>query len=383
MLSSDNNKKIIFLSAGEHSGDSHTSQLIKELKQQLPEFNYKFTGLGGDEMISQGLNPLYHIKDLAVVGITDVLKKYFFFRKVLNNSADIIKQTNPECVILTDYPGFNLRLAEKIRKFYNGKIIYYISPQLWAWNEKRIFKIKKNIDLMLTVFPFENDLYNKYGIKSIYCGHPLTKKIKDFLKNQPSDKDKSTDIKIVTLLPGSRENEIKTHLPVLINAADIIKKQYDIEVHISCASGMKPIFNEFANILKTYNVTENNIYELIYKSDAVLTKAGTSSLECSLIGTPNLVFYKTNYLNYHLLRPMVKVKYLGLTNILLNKQAVKEFIQNDFNAENIANETIKLIFDNSYRENMKKELAELWNLLGVYNTSEIAAKEIINHAGLK
>lgn len=383
MLSSDNNKKIIFLSAGEHSGDSHTSQLIKELKQQLPEHNFKFTGLGGDEMISQGLNPLYHIKDLAVVGITDVLKKYFFFRKVLNNSADIIKQTNPECVILTDYPGFNLRLAEKIRKFYNGKIIYYISPQLWAWNEKRIFNIKKNVDLMLTVFPFENDFYNKYGIKSIYCGHPLTNKIKDFLKNQSSEKDKSTEKKIVTLLPGSRENEIKTHLPVLINAADLIMKQYDIEVYISCARGMKPIFNEFANILKTYNVTENNIYELIYKSDAVLTKAGTSSLECSLIGTPNLVFYKTNYLNYHLLKPMVKVKYLGLTNILLNKLAVKEFIQNDFNAVNIANETIKLIFDNSYRENIKKELAELWNLLGVYNTSEIAAKEIINYAGLK
>lgn len=156
----------IFISAGEASGDLHASSLMKELKLQSPGTELIFNGPGGDLMKAEGLNVLYHVKDLATVGFAEVIKKYSFFRNALKNSAGYIKKNKPDAVILIDYPGFNLRLAEEIRPYYNKKIIYYISPQLWAWHEKRVRKVKKNIDLMMVVFPFEVDFYKKFDIKA-------------------------------------------------------------------------------------------------------------------------------------------------------------------------------------------------------------------------
>lgn len=158
---------------------------MQQLKVQMPDANVKFYGLGGDMMTAAGLDPLYHVRDLATVGFTDVIKKYGFFKNAIKESAEFIKQKNPDVVILVDYPGFNIRLAESIRKFYTKKIIYYISPQLWAWHESRVNKIRKYVDLMLVVFPFEVDFYGKHGVKAEFVGHPLVKKIKEFRESNP------------------------------------------------------------------------------------------------------------------------------------------------------------------------------------------------------
>lgn len=376
---SSQNSNSIFISAGEPSGDLHSSALMNELKAQLPGKNLDFNGLGGDLMISEGLKSLYHVKDLATVGFTDVIKKYSFFKKAIKQSAEFIRANSPDIVILVDYPGFNLRLAEEIRSFYNKKIIYYISPQLWVWHEKRVYKVKKYIDLMLVLFPFEVDFYSKYSVKAEFTGHPLVKRINDFKKQNPV---KASEVKTITLLPGSRKDEVKNHMPVLIDTIAEIRKHNKINVNISIAPGLDHVFDEFRDRLKDCNLTKENTYSLILQSDLVLTKAGTSTMECALLGTPYLIFYKTFPLNYYLLKPIVKVDKLGIVNILLGKDVVKEFIQNDFTAENLCKESLRLLEDNAYRAEMINSFKEAGSILGSKDASKEAAKLIIEAAGL-
>lgn len=375
-------KRSVFISAGESSGDMHASSLMKELKDRSPGTDITFNGLGGDMMISKGLNALYHTKDLATVGFADVIKKYSFFKKALKDSAAFIKQHNPDAVILVDYPGFNLRLAQEIRKFYTKKIIYYISPQLWAWHEKRVFKVKKYIDLMLVVFPFEVDFYNKYGVKAEFTGHPLISRIKEFTLHNPKKVKEFTEKKVITILPGSRKDEVKHHLPVLIEAIKLIKAKIDVDVNISIAPGMDKHFDEFKDRLKGYNLTKEKPYTLILNSDAVMTKAGTSTMECTLLGTPYLIFYKTFPLNYYLLKPIVKVDKLGIANLLLGKDAIKEFVQNEFTADKIASELLRILEDDKYKEKITNALKEVWEILGSKEASVNAAKLIKQTAGI-
>jgi len=381
-MSADNssqNSISVFISAGEQSGDLHSSALMKAIKLLLPGKNIRFNGLGGDMMISEGLNALYHVKDLATVGFTDVIKKYSFFKKAIRQSAEFIKNNNPDAVILVDYPGFNLRLAEEIRSYYDKKIIYYISPQLWAWHEKRVFKVKKYIDLMLVLFPFEVDFYSKYNVKAEFTGHPLVKRINEFINSNPK---KELNKKTITVLPGSRKDEVKKHMPVLIDAIKVIRENIDVDVNISIAPGLENVFKEFRDKLKDCNLTNENTYSLVLNSDLVLTKAGTSTMECALLGTPYLIFYKTFPLNYYLLKPIVKVDKLGIVNILLGEDVVKEYIQNDFTAENLCRESLKLLKDKSYREKMIDSFKKAAEILGSKDASMEAANLIINSAGL-
>lgn len=378
---SSQNKRSVFISAGEASGDMHASSLMHELKQSSPGIDFSFSGLGGDMMISEGLNELYHTKDMATVGFADVIKKYSFFKNALKKCAEFIRINNPDVIILVDYPGFNIRLAEAVREFYNKKIIYYISPQLWAWHESRVFKIKKYIDLMMVVFPFETDFYAKYGVKAEFIGHPLVGKIDQFIKDNPKENNNSNK-KTITVLPGSRKDEVKQHIPVLIEALKIIAEKTEIKVYISSAPGMTEYFSPYMEALKDYNVSTENPYSLILNSDIVLTKAGTSTMECTLLGIPYLIFYKTFPLNYYLLKPVVKVDKLGIANLLLKRDAVKEFIQKDFTPENVAEEALKILNDIDYRNRISNDLKEVWNILGSKNAPENAAKLVKEYAGL-
>lgn len=371
----------IFISAGETSGDMHASSLMKELKQQSPGIDFNFSGLGGDLMKAEGLNTLYHVKDLATVGFAEVIKKYSFFKNALKKSADYIKKNDPDAVILIDYPGFNLRLAEMIRPYFQKKIIYYISPQLWAWHEKRVHKVKKYIDLMMVVFPFEVEFYKKYDVKAEYTGHPLVGRIREFIRNNKK-KQQEENKKTITLLPGSRKDEIKKHLPVLIEALKIIRNSSSINVNISTAPGMKKFMAEFADELIEYNLSEENTYSLIMNSDLVITKAGTSTMECSLIGTPYLIFYKTYPLNYYLLKPVIKVDKLGIANLLLKKDAVKEFIQKDFTPQNIAEEALRILNNSDYRKMITEDLKKIWDILGNKDASKNAALLVKENAGI-
>jgi lipid-A-disaccharide synthase len=366
--------KSVFISAGELSGDLHGSDLMKELITQTPEYRLNFYGLGGEKMKSLGLNALYNVKELATVGFTDVVRKYGFFKKAINDCVKFIGENNPDTVVLIDYPGFNIRLAEKIRNFYTNKIIYYISPQVWAWREKRVEKIKKCIDKMLVVFPFEVEFYGRFGVDAEFVGHPLIKKIREFLAEYQTKSKMFGGEKIITVLPGSRKIEIKNHLPVIFRMLDQLKKEFDVKVNISKAPSVsEEVYKEFSSENKKYNLTGENVYKLVLNSDVVLTKAGTSSLECALIGTPHLIFYKTFPVNYFLLKPIVKVNYLGIVNILTREKIVNEFIQNEFNPEKILFEIKQILTSTHYREIMASKFRQVWELLGNKDASGSAA----------
>lgn len=370
-------KKTIFISCGEKSGDLHASSLIHELKK-INSSSTNFIGLGGDLMKTEGMDLLHHQSELSVTGYTDVLKRYPFFKRILNECIKHIKEKNPVAVILVDYPGFNLRLAEELRKFYRGKIIYYISPQIWAWNQKRVKQIKANVDKMLVVFPFEEAFYKKHKIDAVYIGHPLVTRIDEFLNNNRKEKKVFGESKVLTILPGSREHEIKNHLPILLDTAKQLKKEFDIEINISKLPELNPeYFEKFCSSDNDFKITEQNTYELILNSDAVMTKAGTSTVECALIGSPFLIFYKTNEVNYRLLKPLVKVQNLGMVNILAERNIVREFIQMDFTVNNLLLECRKLLTENNYRNEMIENFKEIRKILGSENAAKNAAT-IIN-----
>jgi len=344
--STHNTIKKIFISTGEQSGDLHTSALIKEFKKDLGTEQIRFYGLGGDMMSAEGVELLYHIRELSTIGFIDVIKKYGYFRKVLKECLKKVKEIVPDVVILVDYPGFNLRFAEELREFYDKKIIYYISPQLWAWHTKRVYTIKKCVDEVLTVFPFETVFYEKFGVNAVYVGHPLVSRIRRFLLENTRKKKIYGDTKIITILPGSRKDEITHHLPVLLETVQQLSKEFDLEVNVSKADGIdNSAFERFRQDLKPYNLTSENVYKMILNSDLVLTKAGTSTIECSLIGTPFLIFYRTFLLNYFLLKPVVKVNNLGMVNILAGENIIKEFIQHDFTVDNLLFESRKILTD--------------------------------------
>jgi lipid-A-disaccharide synthase len=372
-----NKGKIIFISAGEQSGELHGSALMRELRNLA---DISFFGLGGDMMISEGLNALAQIKDLAATGIAEVAKKYTYFRSVLKKSVTKVNEIQPDAVVLIDYPGFNMRFAEELRKTYRGKIIYYISPQLWAWHEKRVHSIKKNIDKMLVVFPFEVDFYKKFGVDAEYVGHPLVKKIGEFLRN--TQKNISHDsVKKITILPGSRNDEVKHHLPVLLDVIDMLRKDFKIEIYISRAQAIRDdIFDNLMQNVNDFKIIKTDLYTHILKSDLAMTKAGTSTMECSLIGTPFLIFYKTYPVNYYLLKPLVKIKNIGIVNILAGENIIREFIQKDFTNELIYTEAKRILTDKNYTQEIRSKLKYLWELLGSGDASLNAANRIYQTA---
>jgi len=368
----------IFISAGEQSGELHAYSLIKEIKTLAGDKGISFAGLGGDLMKSAGVELLHHISNLSTIGFVDVIKKYSYFKKILNDCTNYVKKNEPDAVILIDYPGFNLRFAEQLRKFYRKKIIYYISPQLWAWHKKRVYKVKKYIDKMLVVFPFEEKFYKNYDIDVTFVGHPLVTRIKEFLENNPKEKKVFGSEKVITFLPGSRKDEITNHMPVLIETAKQLSTRFDNKIYFSKAPGLdEKLFERFLPGLKEFNLTEEDIYKLVLNSDLVFTKAGTSTVECALIGTPFLIFYKTFPVNYFLLKPVVKVDRLGMVNILTDEMVIKEFIQNDFNSVNLLLEANRILSDEEYRNRIKSKLKKIWDILGNENASVNAARIIL------
>lgn len=366
-----------FVSAGEESGELHGAELIKEIKSQKSPNQVSFWGLGGSAMENSGVQVLYKSSELSTIGFIDVIKKLSFFREVLNNSLDCVRRVNPDCVILIDYPGFNLTFAKNLRKFYEGKIFYYISPQLWAWNENRVYEIKKYVDRMLVVFPFEVEFYSKFGIEAVYVGHPLVKRIRNFLNENERKKNIFGEDKTITILPGSRKDEIYNHLAILLRTANQLSREFDLKVNISKSKGIEDsVFKKFEKEFNKFNLTGENSYNLILNSDLVLSKAGTSTVECALIGTPFALFYKTFRLNYYLLRPFVKVDKLGMVNILAKEDLVKEFVQKDFNTYNLVKEARRILSDIDYRNRMINNLAKIWNILGNEDASKNAARII-------
>lgn len=366
-------KKRIFIVAGESSGDMHAASLMRELKEIIPGIS--FTGIGGGQMKKEGLDEIYNMKEVNFIGFSSVIKNFPAIKKILNDCVKNIKSTSPDAVILTDFPGFNLKLISEIGKFYKGRIIYYISPQLWAWHKSRVKTIKQYVDLMITVFPFEVDFYKNENVHAEFAGHPLIKKVNEFLsKNKKQKKDKFQ----IGLLPGSRSGEIERILPALVDASRLFKQRLDCEINLICSTNQtRSYYEAFAgkDINLIYDSDNKDLnYKTILDSDFIITKAGTSTMECALIGTPFCVVYKAGKINYVIGKRLIKVDNIAMPNILLGKNIVREFVQNEMTPENIFEEGEKVLMNKEYAAKMRNEFTKLRTLLTDRDASKNAAK---------
>lgn len=368
-------EKKIFIVAGESSGDFHAANVINELKRIRPEISV--TGIGGAELENAGVKLIHNFKEINFIGFTKVIKNLKKITTVLNDTVAKIKEQNPDIVILVDFPGFNLKLAEKIRAFYTGKIVYYISPQIWAWHYSRIKKIKKLIDKMLVIFPFEKEMYGKEGVESEFVGHPLNNRINEYLL---SNKKTESRTKIVSLMPGSRKEEIERIFPAFIETGNKLIKEFSCKINVICSENFKLEFYKKFKGTENFNFIINNSSESLYKtileSDLVITKIGTSSMECALLEVPFISGYKAGKMNYLIGKNLVRINSFAMINILLKRDAVKEFIQDEMTPENIFNEAKRILTDKKYSEQMKNDFKEMKKILTDKNASQNAAEII-------
>jgi lipid-A-disaccharide synthase len=368
-------EKKIFIVAGESSGDFHGANVIRALSRINPAISV--TGIGGAELESAGVKLIHNFREINFIGFTKVIKNLKKITGVLNDTVEKIKKQNPDIVILVDFPGFNLKLAEKIRAFYTGKIIYYISPQIWAWHYSRIKKIKKLIDKMLVIFPFEKEMYGKEDVAAEFVGHPLNNRINEYLQK---NKNSESDRKIISLMPGSRKEEIQRIFPVFIDAGKKLIKEFSAKINVICSENFSVSFYKSFKGTENFNFIINNSEETLYKaisgSDLVITKIGTSSMECALLEVPFISGYKAGKMNYLIGKNLVRIDNFAMVNILLKRTAVKEFIQDEMTSENIFNEAKKILTEKKYSDKMKNDFKEMKKILTDKNASENAAKII-------
>ncbi len=370
-----NKKDSIFIITGEQSGDSNASIIINELCKLNPDIS--LAGIGGNELEKTGIKLLYNYKEVNFIGLYSVLTNMNRIKKVLRNCIDYVKTHNPKLILLVDFPSFNLKFAEEIKKFYKHKILYYISPQVWVWNPKRIEKIKRYIDRMMVIYPFEVEFYKKHNFDVDYVGNPLINKIENFLK---TNKRITADKKIITLLPGSRDEEFKRNLYPLIEPVKKLKEIFKCEINLLLSPNIN--IDKYKNILEECSIEvkkyfEDEKFKLIFNSDLVITKFGTSSNECAFLETPFITIYKANPINYYIAKSLVKIKYVTLINIMSDSLIIKEFIQKDLTTKNICDESIKILNDEIYRAQMINKFREVKKILLEFPVKKSAA-EIIN-----
>lgn len=368
-----------YIIAGEASGDLHASNLVKNIK--LNDATAEIRGWGGDLMQQQGVQLVKHYRDLAFMGFAEVIQHLPEILRNISFCKNDILTFKPDLLILVDYPGFNLRIA-KFAKKAGFKVVFYISPQVWAWKSSRVQTIKEVVDKMLVIFPFEKDFYKKFNYPVDFVGHPLLDAIthspysskEDFLKtnNLPNKP-------IVALLPGSRHQEIENILPVM---CETTKRFPEWQFIIAGApSAHKEWYENFLRN-STIRIVYGKTYELLSHSQAALVTSGTATMETALWGVPEVICYRakglTGTISYHLAKRLIgkRLKFIGIVNLVMEKEVVKELIQNELTAENLSQELKKLMNDIHYREKVMNDYKDINARLGGPGASARAAKII-------
>jgi lipid-A-disaccharide synthase len=374
-----------YIIAGEASGDLHGSNLIKELRKLDAAANIRCWG--GDKMEAAGATLVKHYRDLAFMGFIEVIKNLRTIFKNIDFCKKDILDNKPDVLILIDYPGFNLRIA-KWAKRQGLKVIYYISPQVWAWKENRVKGIKESVDKMLVILPFEKDFYKKWNYEVEYVGHPLVEVVESFQSsvyslelNALTTNNQQQTTNIIALLPGSRQQEILKKLPIMLQVA---KHFPDYQFVVAKAPGLEESF--YYELLAPYkNVSSviNKTYELLSQSKAALVTSGTATLETALFAVPEVICYKGNAISYKIAKALVKIKYIGLVNLIMDKEVVKELIQDELTVENLKKELGDLLTNEKKQLQLQQDYAALKNLLSQGgHASANAARSIYNFAFL-
>ena len=363
-----------YIIAGEASGDLHASNLVAEIKKK--DKKAEFRGFGGDLMKAQGVELVKHYRLMAYMGFVEVAVN---LRKVLGNITQCKKDIldyQPDVVILVDYPGFNLRIADFAHE-KGFKVIYYISPQLWAWKRRRVKKIKRSVDKMLVILPFEESFYKNYGVDVTYVGNPLLDEMAKFgtanrsiflRRNSLGEKRE-----IIALLPGSRRQEVKRMLPIILK---VVPHFPDYQFVVAGVSSLdKSLYKKIIGNSDVFLI-ENQTYELLQNSSAAVVTSGTATLETALFTVPEVVCYKATGISYLLAKWMIKVKYISLVNLVMEKDVVKELIQGDLTEDNIVQELELLLHNGKRQRKILEDYDELKDKLGNAGASEKAAEVI-------
>ena len=363
----------LYIIAGEASGDLHASNLIRSLKQQRSDLEVR--GWGGELMQEQGATIAKHYKDLAFMGFIEVVMN---LRTILGNirfCKEDILEYKPDAVVLVDYPGFNLRIATFCRE-QGIPVLYYISPQAWAWKENRVKRIKRDVTRMFCILPFEKAFYEKHGMDVDFVGHPLL----DVISADDSSSDLRRELgfdpdqKIIALLPGSRKQEINTMLPVMLKVAE---KYPDHRFVIAGAPGQEASFYKSVPGTEKVKIVFGKTYQLFAEAEAGLITSGTATLEAALNDLPQVVCYKGSSISYYIARMLVKIKYISLVNLIMDQEVVRELIQHEMNEHQIHEELNALLSDSEKRQQQLSAYEALRQRLGGKGASERTAKAML------
>ncbi|MCZ6701651.1 MAG: lipid-A-disaccharide synthase [Ignavibacteria bacterium] len=377
LTNDENDKNKLLIIAGEESGDLIGAPLIRELMKLNPEL--EINGIGGDRMQNEGMNLIYHINDMAFLGFAEVVKHIPFIRKVRADMIAAVTDMNIKNVVLIDYPGFNLNIAKKLKKI-GTRVIYYVSPQLWAWGSGRMNKIEHLVDKMLVVFPFEEKLYSDNNVDVSFVGHPLIERINnyEFLSREELFNKFQLDLSkgILLLMPGSRIQEVKKILPSTFNAARQLAEEFNLQTVIACSANLdENIFYQNYNS-SDIKVIKGYSYDLMMYAKFGIIKSGTSTLEAGFFEIPMIVVYKTSAPTYMIGKILIRVNKIGMVNILLNESVVPELIQNDVTQVKIYKTGIEILGDKKSYASIKEKLSNVKSKLGTAGASARTAKHI-------
>ena len=373
------NSKNVLIIAGEVSGDLHGASLIRELKKL--DSSLKIFGIGGDKMQAEGMELIYHIDKMAFLGFVEVIKHLPFIKKVQRDIIDEVKKRKVREVVLIDYPGFNLNLAKKLKQLdFKLKLIYYITPQVWAWGKGRVNKIKELFNKVLVVFPFEEKFFKSKNVNAEFVGHPLIQEINSYKFLTRDQLNKKFDLdsakEILLILPGSRKQEVESIFPEAIKAANKLSHEFNMQIVVACSSSIDEKVFYGLTEQKNFKVVKDYTYDLLKHSKFGIVKSGTSTLEAGLMELPMVIIYKTSLLTYKIGKSLVKIKNIGMANIVLDEQVVPELIQNEANAENIYDTAKNILSNNALLNQTKLKLRRIKEVLGDKNAPQNAAKII-------
>jgi lipid-A-disaccharide synthase len=365
-------KHKFYIIAGEPSGDLHASNLMQAILDERSNTDFRFWG--GEKMNAIQKGMAKHIKDLAFMGFLEVVLN---LRTILRNISfckkDILAY-QPDALILVDYPGFNLRIAKWAKK-HDIKVYYYISPQIWAWKQNRVYKIKELVDKMYVILPFEKDFYKRFDFDVEYVGHPLLDEIAkfDFSDSRLSflDRNQLDNRAIIAVLPGSRKQEVSVKLPIMLAA---VKGYVNHQIIVAGAPTLSKEF--YASIDDSVSVIFNETYEIMANARAAIVTSGTATLETALFKVPEVICYKGSNISYSIAKRLIKVKYISLVNLILDQEVVKELIQHECTSENIQLELDKIINDENYRQMLIDKYNELEEMLGGGGASKKVAQSL-------
>ncbi len=371
------NKKIMII-AGEASGDLHGSGLVRELKAKNSDLH--IFGVGGNKMQQQGMELIYHVNEMNVLGFWDVLKHFRFFKRVYKNLVRKLEQEKPAVLVLIDYPGLNLKLAKAAHQ-RAIKVAYYIAPQVWAWGAKRIKKMAQTVNKMAVIIPFEEKMYRDARIDATFVSHPLLEVIETKLDKKEffSKYRLNSNYKTIGLLPGSRPLEVKRLLPEMMRTTERFKRKHlEIQVIIGKADSVDPeIYKQLIPEKSDVQLLENSTYEIMKHSDLLIVASGTATLESALFETPLIIVYKVDPVSYFIGKQLVKIDSIGLVNVIAEKKIAPEFIQHQFRAENLIPEMEDLLFNENRQSKTITDLRKIKQKLGEVGASEKAATMIL------